>query len=774
MRRIRWAYVGLAGAGLLAYPFATATGKDVIYLLSSAAVLVALSWGIRTYRPQHRSPWLLLLAGFTCFFIGDAISVVLDQVDGAAKPFPSLADIAYLLFYPLVYLAIGRFLRSTGHPDRAAWVDASIWTVGAAVLLWEPLFEPYIVTNEAAVISSIAGMVYPLLDLALLLMVLRMLGGRVSVYPAYVLLTSGLVCLVAVDLAFNVRQAQGHYVTGEFTDVGWLLLYVVVGVAALHPSMIRLTQPRRHAPGPPSRRRLQSLLVPALLAPALTIYQILSGDPVQVRDGLFIAAATAAVLVLVVARGRGLLSIAEVRSELLGKRTEALEVALDERQRASEELRRRTNHDTLTGLASRDRFVEALDAELAGWHAGGVCPSIAFLDLNDFKAVNDTLGHDAGDLVLIEVGNRLRSALPADHLIARFGGDEFAVLIPGDPQLAAEQLLVTLRPAFLLHGHELRSEVSIGVTTATRATSSGDMLREADVAMYTAKRLGGGWTRYQSGMSSILLEQVDQRSALVHALAQGEIEPWYQPIVELDNSRLLGFEALARWCRPGRPAAGPSEWLVRAEETGLVSAIDRAILSAAVAQLAAWRADPGNADLELSVNLARRTLQQPGLEDEVLALLRSQNVPPTSLILEVTDVVLIEDPEVGERLQRLRTAGVRIALDESGTGWSSMSRLGRFPVDVIKLDRSFTAELGRSPVAEAIPAAIAHLARGLSIQAIAEGVETQDQLQRLYRLGFRAGQGYLFGRARPAAECDSLLGASEPEVGKALFRRAVG
>ena len=402
MRRIRWIYLGLAIAGLAVYPVASATGKDVLYLLSSASVLVALWFGLRTYRPADRSPWLLLMAGFACFLIGDATSIVLDRTVGADKPFPSLADVAYLMFYPLVYVAIGRFLRSTGHPDRAAWVDASIWTTGAAVVLWEPLFQPYIVASGASALSSIAGMVYPLLDLGLLLMVLRMLAGRLSVYPAYLLLTAGLVSLVAVDLAFNVREAQNVYVTGEITDAGWLLLNLLVGVAALHPSMIRLTQLRSRAAGPGGRRRLQALLVPALLAPALMIYQLLSGPgSVGISDALFTAAATAALLALVVARGRGLLTVAEHRSELLSDRTDALEVALQARERATQELRRQVDQDSLTGLASRDRFVATLDSALAAWTAGRARPSIAFLDLNDFKTVNDTLGHDAGDLVLI-------------------------------------------------------------------------------------------------------------------------------------------------------------------------------------------------------------------------------------------------------------------------------------------------------------------------------------------------------------------------------------
>lgn len=755
MRTMWWGYVGLNLAALMLYPFVSRSVQDALILLTSVAAVLGVWVGVRVHRPDARAPWLLLLAGVSLYLVGDVVSVALQPATGGSPPFPSIGDAAHLLFYPVMFLAMWCFLRARAIPDRTAWLDASIWTIGAALVMWEPLIQPYVMAPGAEGAAYAVALAYPLLDLGLLLIVLRMLAGRSPRPPAYLLLTGGLLVQIVVDFVYGVRMVEGLYSRGEVTDTGWMLVNLLVGAAALHPSMVRLTEPVTDAAGSTSRRRLRALAAPALLAPALLIYQLLSGQLTgEVLDGYFTAAIMILLVLLVAARGNGLLTVAEQRSRELTHRKRALELVLEDRERSSRELRRQVDRDTLTGLASRDRFIDMLALDLAAWNAGGPRPSIAFLDLDDFKTVNDTLGHDVGDLLLVEVANRLRDALGPDHLIARLGGDEFAVLMHGDAELAAERLLDVLRPPMLLSGLELRSEVSIGVTTGDPHSSPGDMLREADVAMYTAKRSGGGWARYRTGMSTVLLERLDLRTRLAHALQDGEIEPWFQPIVDLDTGRVLGFEALARWCRPGAQVQEAGEWFALAEETGLVNEVDHTVLSAAVTQLAAWRRDPSCSELTLAVNLSGRTLQQPGIEEEVLAALRVSGVPPERLIVEVTEGILINDQLVGDRLRRLRGAGVRIALDDFGTGWSSLSYLGRFPVDQLKLDRTFTAELGAAPGAEAIPAAIIQLARGLSLGAVAEGVETADQRRRLSVLGFRAGQGYLFGLPRPAGECE--------------------
>lgn len=758
-------YCVMVGALAVAYLVVPTQVENVLYLVVSVAVIAAVAWGIHRHQPQVRLPWLLLAAGLTCSLLGDVGFTVFESVAGEV-PFPSFADGLYLLFYPLLFLMIGRFLAAVGTPDRTAWVDASIWTIGVAALLWEPLIRPAFAAADGDPLATTVAVLYPLLDLGLLLMVLRVVVGLASPNRSYILLAAALLLQVGVDATYGIRATAGLYRAGEPLDIGWMLVNLLIGAAALHPSMALLTLPTQRPSRRSTHHRLQALLIPSLIPAGLLAFRHIGpGDDVDSTD-VVMALAVAVLLVLIVARGGGLLRLADLRSGQLRDRTEALESALADRERITEQLRVRVDHDPLTGLSSRSRFAENVDRALNAWcEGGGPAPSVAFLDLDDFKSINDTLGHEAGDLLLQELGDRMRAQLGPDQVVSRLGGDEFAVLIHDCPELIVERLLTALQQPVSLAGRSLRPQVSIGVTTAQspRDTTS-DLLREADVAMYAAKRTGGGWRHYQPSMSAALLERLDVRDRLVQAVRDGAVEPWFQPVVDLASGALRGFEALARWYSNGVPAMPSVDWLRLAEETGIIVDVDRAVLRAAVAQLAAWRVLAPGSELEMAINLSARTLQQTGIEDEVLSVLRGHGVPAQLLTVEVTEGVLIEDEQVGERLRRLRAAGVQIGLDDFGTGWASLNYLRRFPVDHLKLDRTFTADLGRGAVADAIPAAIVQLARGLSLGVIAEGVETIEQRDRLIALGFEIGQGYLYGRAQKAADLDGWVRATAVEA----------
>ena len=752
MQVTRWAHL-IAGAAVLAvYPFASTATQRVLYLVLSLSAPVLIAVAVHVRQPTRKLPWVLLSIGFALYFLGDLASEGYE-LRGPA-PFPNPSDIAYLLFYPVVVAAIAGFLRTEGRRDRAAWLDASIWSVGAVLLAWEPVIEPSVASSLAEPLAGAVGVAYPILDIGLLLMVLRMLAGRAARTPATWLLIAGLLAQTVADALYNVQVVQASELGGRFLDLGWLFMYVAVAAAALHPSMPALTEPsaRRVVS---SRTRLLSLLVPTLMAPGLLVYQLATGQlATEPRDAVIIAAAWTTLVVLGVARAAGLLAVAERRSGQLVERQAQLEAVVAEGERSTVALHRRVNQDALTGLASRDRFVTVLEAALTS----DTHPSIAFLDLDDFKSINDTLGHEAGDLLLVTLAQRLLATAGPSDLVARFGGDEFAVLVTGDVESVAETMLETLGRPVLLHGRELRLQVSIGVTTAgVGTTSTGDMLRRADMAMYAAKRDGGGWARYRTGMSALLRERMDLRTRLVAALRDGEIQPWFQPIVDINTGELRGFEALARWVTPEGQVIAPNEWLPMAEETGLVVTVDRVVCRAALSQLALWREWPSADDLYLALNMSARTLQQRGITEGLIALLAELAVPANRIVVEVTEGVLMDDERVSTRLQMLRATGIRVALDDFGTGWSSLSYLQRFPVDQLKLDRSFTAALGVEPGGAAIPAAVLQLARALALDVVAEGVETLDQLDRLAELGFGKAQGYLFGRAQSAHLFDPVL-----------------
>ncbi|QWZ09871.1 EAL domain-containing protein [Nocardioides panacis] len=454
--------------------------------------------------------------------------------------------------------------------------------------------------------------------------------------------------------------------------------------------------------------------------------------------------------------------------------------------RRAAELQVKVDHDSLTGLASRDGFLRLLAAGLE--EATESSPvSVLFLDLDDFKTVNDTQGHEVGDLLLVDVARRLRSAEPGNRSIARFGGDEFAMLVPQDDvDAVVSRVLRSLERPAHLGGRDLALSVSIGSASGHCGMPSAELLRRVDIAMYESKRSRRSWTPYEPRMSEQLCEAVSLRERLAIGLAAGEVIPWFQPVVDLTTGTLHGFEALARWMPDGQQPVPSGRWLPLAEDSDLITVVDRAVLRAALDQLGDWRRRYGAAGLHLAVNLSGRTLRQPGIEDEILEEVRIAGVPSGSLVLEITEGVQIEDDDVGVRLQRLRSHGIRIALDDFGTGWSSLTYLRRFPVDRLKLDRSFTSELGEAPDAGAIPAAVVQLAAALSLDVVAEGVETRGQRDALIALGFHAVPGLplLAGPAarrsrrarrperdvdrhgltarRRGASCASVSGAAQP------------
>jgi diguanylate cyclase (GGDEF)-like protein len=419
--------------------------------------------------------------------------------------------------------------------------------------------------------------------------------------------------------------------------------------------------------------------------------------------------------------------------------------------------------DSLTNLASRGLFKNRLEDALARATAEGMTPAVLFIDIDDFKTVNDSLGHTAGDELLTAVGQRIRRSLRAADTAARMGGDEFAVLIEdgdvAEATMLAERLLRILRAPFTIEGQTLAVRISIGIACAGSATSPSDLLRNADTAMYVAKT--GGKDRYalfESTMHEAALRRFRLKADLERAVERDELTIDYQPVVDLTLGVTTGVEALMRWRHPEQGMISPVEFIPLAEETGLIVEMGRRILERACLQAAEWQAlVPG---LTMSVNLSVRQLTCPELVADVAAALRHSGLPPDRLVLEITESVLMEDVERSVRsLELLKSIGIRLAIDDFGTGHSSLSYLRQLPVDILKIDRSFVSELGGASDRHTIAGVVVSLGRSLGLRTVAEGVEEPGQLSALRAAGCDDAQGFLLSRPAPAERIAQLLTA---------------
>ena len=442
---------------------------------------------------------------------------------------------------------------------------------------------------------------------------------------------------------------------------------------------------------------------------------------------------------------------------------------ITEQRKLQDELTHRAFHDSLTGLANRVLFRDRVERALSASNGGGGVVGVLLVDLDDFKLVNDTMGHSMGDDLLVAVAARLTGVLRARDTAARLGGDEFAVLIEGaadatDIEEMAARVVDALGAPLDIAGG-LSTSVSIGVATTPGARGSAEMLSQADLALYAAKGAGKGrWRRYEPGLHLAAVDRFEVRTELERAIATGAFALRYQPIVELSTGAMVGVEALVRWRHPRRGLVAPADFIHIAEETGLVVPLGTWVLDRALADLARWRAESAQPmGVSMSVNVSAHQVRDPGFVDTLVDALARWDVPTDALVLEITETALLtDDARVSADLATLRELGLRIAIDDFGTGYSSLDYLRRHAVDVLKIDRSFINGIEKSRRQAALVGAIVHLAQALDVQVVAEGVESVAQRDTLLLAGCGLAQGYLFSVPVAADEIVPWLLAVTP------------
>jgi diguanylate cyclase (GGDEF)-like protein/PAS domain S-box-containing protein len=457
--------------------------------------------------------------------------------------------------------------------------------------------------------------------------------------------------------------------------------------------------------------------------------------------------------------GTGLLHDPTVRGIVLNTRD------VSERELLEAELKHQAYHDPLTGLVNRGRFRTLVDDALirAGTDRQNI--TVLYLDLDGFKTVNDSLGHADGDQLLVETGTRLRNATRGGDSVARLGGDEFAILLEhvhsdSEAIIIADRVMAAMRRPFRLRGGNIVASASIGIARGDATSNADDLLRNADVAMYVGKRgQKGNYMVFRPEMYAAVRDRLTLENELRRDIDRGNLALVFQPIIDIDTERVAGVEALVRWPHETRGILPPSEFIPLAEATGLIVPLGRWVLREACRLGATWRMQlPSGTPFTIAVNISGQQLQSSEITDDLVAALERSGLPPGSLMLEITESTVARDGDAAlDRLRALKSLGVQLAIDDFGMGYSSLSSLERFPVDVLKIDKAFVSHVGADESRRSLARMIVALGDALALRTIAEGVERPEQATALSSMGCSFAQGYHYSRPVSPAEITAML-----------------
>ncbi len=699
---------------------------NLVYVL--VGVVAAVLTGLRAHHVETEgAAWWCLTGSLLLLSLGNVLGYALYLGPGE-PPYPSWSDLPWTAYFLPTYVGIALLIRARLRDmPRAVALDGLVSGLGLATLVAGLLLGPILVETQGAPLTVIVNVAYPVGDLMLLALcvaTLALTGG----YPgrAWVVLIAGLSANAVADTSYLFLAATGSYTNGGPLDLLWTVAMGSIALAAWQTPR----PPAAHIPG-----RAEHVL-PALFtisAIALLAYGAVTSEMPVVAVGLAIAT-------VLVAAMRVALVVRDVQNLY--------------------ESRRLAESDELTGLLNRRGLSLRLEAALKDVHDESAVLSLLLLDLNRFKEVNDTLGHHAGDQLLVEVAHRLRSCLPHTTL-ARLGGDEFVALLSCGPHAAlieAGRLRAALDRPVELDGITTHTQVSMGIACSPEhGIRRGDLLRHADVAMYRAKQRGTGVELYAADGDGNSRQRLALVAEIRPALADSnQVQLHYQPQVDLDSGQVKCVEALVRWQHPEHGLLMPDQFLELADQHALMHDLTLAVIDRALRQQRAWRRT--GIELKVAVNVSAADLLDADFPGQVAAQLQAHGTSANTLQLELTESTVMREPgRVLDTLAQLSELGVALSLDDFGTGYSSLALLKRLPVQELKIDRSFVMDLLSDRDDAVIVRSTVELGRSLGLRVVAEGVETLEHLERLRYFGCHLAQGYLISRPLPAVHVAAWL-----------------
>lgn len=761
----RWAILFLCFDGafwafLLLRPLEHAGLVAVDDVLQCIGPLLAVPLCLVRLRRRWSGASLFLGLGILAYVVGQGIWGF-NQLTTHETSFPLPADIAFLVDFVLLLLGV---LLLSAHPlARISRVrvglDGVMMMIAIITFSWYFVLGPTLLQGGTSLLAKVVGTAYPCGDLVLLLCALLLWARQKDrvLRAGFLLLLLGLLTLVLTDGVYDSLSLQNSFAIGGLIDPLWSLSFQCIGLAVLALQQATALPPAV-SPGP--LRSLWPTLLPYAFIPALgllLLYTWRTPGEAALLPGVYVGAALLLGLVLV----RQIVAMRELHT--LYVNNDALTSANTQLETLAQQLEIQATHDTLTGLPNRSLLWRRIELAAPSTDRDQHGAALLIVDLDRFKEVNDTFGHQLGDQLLQQVGERLRRSIDATVTISRLGGDEFAVFLPGADETAALQTVTHLQTAleepFLIGGYSLQIEASTGIALfPAHGNDPRTLSQHADMAMSLAKEKPERCALYDVSQDQYSTRRLALLGDLRKAIANNELHLYYQPKAELHTGLVTGVEALVRWQHPTQGYLPPDLFIPLAEQTGLITPLTRWVAETAIRQCREWL-DTGR-ELRVAINLSMRNLHDTSLPDAIADLLSQYRVPPRLLCCEITESAIMTDAEQTLRvLTHLFALGVRISIDDYGTGYASLSYLKRLPADELKIDRAFVQHVATDQADQAIVRSTVGMAHSLGIQVVAEGIEDQETWNVLASLKCDIAQGYYLSRPILAPDLERWLDA---------------